>query len=79
MREGGMKPLKTGFLRDYGGKMFVLWHPPGVSGSARRTFSPSVPQVVKNKETLAIMEKHAHERFENRLGYEITRLTGALK
>jgi hypothetical protein len=73
-REGGMKTLKTAFLRDYHGRMFVLWHPPGVSGPARRLFSPSVPQVIKNKETVAAMEKGAGERFKKRLDHNIERM-----
>ena len=73
-REGGMKTLKTAFLRDYNGRKIVLWRPPGVSGPPRRVFSPSVPQAMKNEETLAAMEKGARKRFNKRLDQNIDRL-----
>ena len=81
VKQNGMKTLRTGFLiMDRDGKKVVMWRPAGDSGPAMRVMSPSVPQLVKNKETMAEMQKQAQERFERRLDSNILRmLAGKLK
>ncbi|MDR3230261.1 MAG: phage tail protein [Synergistaceae bacterium] len=79
VKKDGMKKLKTGFLMDKGGRKVVYWRPAGENTPAMPVISPSVPQVIKNKETVATMQKQAHERFEKRLDHEILRLMGAFK
>jgi hypothetical protein len=56
-----------------------MFLPQGEGKPAMPVISPSAPQAIANKETRAIMEKQAHERFEKRLDHEILRLTGAFK
>jgi hypothetical protein len=79
VRTGGMKTLKTGFIVDRGGKKVVMFLPQGEGKTAMPVISPSVPQAIANKETRAVMEKQAQERFEKRLDHEILRMLGALK
>ena len=40
--------------------------------------SPSIPQIIKNEETVKIMRQKAAERFEKRLDHEMLRLLGVL-
>ena len=80
VKRDGMKTLKTGFLADKNGRKVVMWRPAGDRGPIKRVTSPSVPQVLKNKETVETMQKQAQERFEKRLDSNILRmLTGKLK
>ena len=52
---------------------------PGKSWSnIEHVVSPSIPQIVKNKETVTVVEKRAREVFEKRLEHEVMRFLGAL-
>ncbi len=50
-----------------------------VSGDANPVISPSIPQIVKNRETVAEAEAGASERFRKRLDHEILRLLGVFR
>lgn len=80
-REGGVKSLGPAFLVKRGsGKYFPYYR----TGQGRWKFSaiisPSIPQIVKNDETVQAMERKAEERFSKRIEHEVLhileRLTG---
>jgi hypothetical protein len=79
VKTDGMKTLRTGFFLNKDGQKIVMYLPQGQGGPPMPVISPSVPQTIANKETRAIMEQQARERFEKRLGHEILRLLGASK
>lgn len=71
VKKDGMKPLKKAFLVKRGGK-----YKPYVRVSRDRTgilplVAPSVPQIVKNEETVTIAMRGASERFRKQLDHEI--------
>lgn len=79
-REGGLKPLPKGtfmintpnagpvlFVRTSSGKWGI-----------KHVHSPSIPQIIKNKETVDAVETHAHKVFIERLNHEVLRMLGAL-
>ena len=83
-REGGLKKLrdKPFMVKRAGGKYFPFFRvgyrrEARKYGDIRAYVSPSFPQIVKNKETVAEAEKKARETFENRLEHELKRV-GAL-
>ena len=77
-REGGLKPLpKDTFMLDTPNAGYVLFTRIG-SGSAWRNIkhvhSPSIPQIIKNKETVEVVQTRAQQVFEKRLNHEVMRL-----
>ncbi len=83
-REGGLKPLNplTFYVKRAGGKYFPFFRvgyrrEARKYGDIRAYVSPSFPQIVKNKETVAEAEQKARETFKNRLEHELKRV-GAL-
>ena len=70
--------VKKDGLKSLGDAFFVKGKPyfREADGSLRSIISPSIPQIVKNAETVAEIEKGARERFEKRLDHEILRLLG---
>ena len=77
-RDGGLKPLKGAFLlkRGNGYKPYVRtghgkW-------AVEYLISPAIPQILKNEETVKIIEQKASERFEKRLDHEVMRLLNLL-
>lgn len=78
VKQGGMKSLGDAFLINRGGK----YRPYRRTGPGRRDIepliSPAIPQIIKNEETVKVMEQGAAERFEKRLDHEVLRLLGAL-
>lgn len=75
-REGGLKPLPEGtfmintpnagpvlFLRTSRGKWGI-----------EHVHSPSIPQIIKNKDTVDAVETHAQEVFVKRLDHEVMRI-----
>ncbi|MDD3386853.1 MAG: phage tail protein [Candidatus Pacebacteria bacterium] len=72
VKKDGMKALRGAFFVR--GKPFIR------DGSGLKPIiSPSVPQIVKNKETVAEAEKGASMRFRKQLDHEILRLMGVFK
>ena len=82
-REGGLKPLKGFLIRRASGKYFPFYRI-GYSkndrerGEIRAYISPSIPQIVKNEETIQAIEQGAEERFAKRLDHEYLHLLGVL-
>jgi len=81
-REGGLKPLPKGtFMMNTPTAGWVLFRRIRQGkgwGNIEHIVSPSIPQIVKNEETVAVVEKRAREVFEKRLDHEVMRLLGAL-
>jgi len=71
-REGGMKALRTGFVIDNNGRKIVLWRPD--AAKSRRVMGPSVPQLIRNQDTVKAIEKGAVQRYKKRLDSNIERL-----
>lgn len=83
-REGGLKPLGPAFLvRRAGGRYFPFIRIGGSQGkrykNIRSLISPSMPQLIKNKETVRAMEEGAEERFGKRIDHEISLMLGMLR
>ena len=85
--EGGLKELREAFLvKRSGGQYLPFYRLHSGAGSSnqyrhkgiRSFISPSLPQIIKNEETVKVMEKGAEDRFSKRLNHEIMRLLGAL-
>jgi hypothetical protein len=73
--------VKKDGLKSLGDAFFVKGKPyfREGDGSLRLIISPSIPQIVKNPETVTEIEKGARDRFEKRLDHEILRLLGVFK
>ncbi|MBQ7578619.1 MAG: hypothetical protein IJT21_10190 [Synergistaceae bacterium] len=69
-RAGGLKPIPPAFLFARGGNIYAAIRDPT---RIRTLMSPSVPQLIKNKETVAEGEKKARETFTQRLEHELKR------
>ena len=83
-REGGLKHLQDDsfLVKRAGGKYFPFFRigyrrEARKYGDIRAYTSPSFPQIVKNKETVAEAEQKARETFTQRLTHELKR-AGAL-
>ena len=85
--DGGLKELRKAFLvKRAGGRYVPFYRLHSGAGSSnqyrhkgiRAFISPSMPQIIKNKETVEVMEKGAEQRFSKRLNHEILQLFGAL-
>lgn len=72
-RAGGLKPIPPAFLMPAknGGMLAAIRDKFGDSERLRTLRSPSVTQLVKNKETVAEAEEKARETFEKRLIHEL--------
>ena len=83
-KAGGLKPLSRAFLvKRAGGRYFPYYRIGYRSDNRQRAeirsyISPSMPQIVKNEETVRAMELGAEERFTKRLNHEIMRAIGAI-
>ncbi|MBQ7544919.1 MAG: phage tail protein [Synergistaceae bacterium] len=82
-REGGLKPLGPAFLiKRAGGRYFPFYRVGSGSGNRYKgiqsLISPSMPQIIKNEETLRVMEQGAQERFAKRVDHEISLILDAL-
>lgn len=78
-REGGLKSLSSAFLVRRGGKYVPFYRSGRGKWEIKSFVSPSMPQIIKNEETVRAMERGAEERFSKRLDHEIMRLLGALR
>ena len=81
-KAGGLKSLRGFLVRRAGGKYFPFYRigydtENRQRGEIRSYISPSMPQIVKNEETVRVMEQGAAERFEKRLNHEFLQLVGA--
>lgn len=73
-RAGGLKRIPLAYLiPGKNGLNAVIRDKFGDTERVRVLMSPSVPQLVKNKETVAEAEKKAQETFERRLVHELKR------
>lgn len=78
-REGGLKSLGPAFLvKRSGGKYFPFYRIGKGKWKMNSLISPSMPQIIKNEETVKAIEKGAEERFSKRLDHEVMRLIGML-
>ncbi len=81
-REGGLKPLPEGtFMINTPNAGYVLFrriHSGKAWRNIQHVVSPSIPQIMKNKETVAEVEYRAREVFDKRLNHEVMRILGAL-
>lgn len=81
-KAGGLKPLSRAFMVKRGGGRYFLYYRIGYdSGNRQRGgihsyISPSMPQIIKNEETVKAIQEGAQERFSKRLDHEIIRITG---
>lgn len=78
VKRTGLKTLEGAFLVRRGGK-YKPYHRKG-SGkwNIAPYISPAIPQIIKNDETVKVVEEKATERFEKRLNHEVLRLLGAI-
>ena len=76
-KAGGLKTLKSAFLVRRGGRYFPYYRTGKGRWKISSFISPSMPQIIKNEETVKVMQEKAEERFEKRLSHEIMRLVGA--
>ena len=78
-REGGLKSLGPAFLvKRAGGRYFPFFRTGKGKYDMHLLISPSMPQIIKNEETVNVMERGAEERFAKRLDHEVMRLLEAL-
>ena len=76
VKNDGLKPFKDGFLlksKKGGGYKPYIRTSLGKSG-IEPLISPAIPQILKNEETVKIVEEKAVERFEKRLDHEVMRI-----
>lgn len=79
VKTDGMKSLKNAFLVNRGGKARAYIRTSGERWGIEPLISPSIPQIVKNEETVEAMEKGAAVRFRKTLDHDILRLMGVFK
>lgn len=81
-RDGGLKPLPTGTFMlntpNAGPVLFLRIASGRAWQNITHVTSPSIPQIVKNEETVEVIETRAREVFMKRLDHEVMRLLGAL-
>ena len=75
-RDGGLKSLGPAFLVKKAGGRYFPFYRVGASGGQKfkgiqSLISPSMPQIIKNEETVSVMEQKAEERFRTRIEHEI--------
>lgn len=79
-REGGLKPLPLDtFMMNTPNAGYVLFtrvRPGRGWQNIKHVHSPAIPQIIKNEETVEIVEIHTREVFEKRLNHEVMRLLG---
>ena len=82
MREGGLKPLPKGaFMMNTPNAGWLLFNRirPGKGwGNIEHIGSPSIPQIIKNRETVDEMNRRAYRIFWQRLDHEVMRIIGVL-
>ncbi len=81
-KAGGLKPLSRAFLVKRGGGRYFPYYRIGYDsgnrqrGEIRSYISPSMPQIIKNEETVKAIQEGAQDRFSKRLDYEVMRILG---
>ena len=79
VKTDGMKTLKDAFLVRRGGKARPYVRDGSGKWGIKPLISPSIPQIVKNEETVEAMEKGAAQRFRKTLDHDILRLMGVFQ
>lgn len=78
-REGGLKSLGPAFLvKRAGGRYFPFYRTGRGKYDMHSLISPSMPQIIKNEETVKAMEQGAEHRFSLRMEHEINRILEVL-
>ena len=78
-REGGLKSLGPAFLvKRAGGRYFPFYRTGRGKHDMHSLISPSMPQIIKNEETVKAIEQGAERRFSLRMEHEINRILGVL-
>lgn len=78
-REGGLKSLGPAFLvKRAGGRYFPFYRTGRGKYDMHSLISPSMPQIIKNEETVKAMEQGAERRFSLRMEHEINRILEVL-
>ena len=76
-KEGGLKSLGSAFLaRRSGGGYAPFLRVGSGKYDLRSLISPSMPQIIKNEETVKAIQEGAQDRFSKRLDHEIMRIIG---
>ena len=78
VKTDGLKNIYSGFLVRRGGKYKPYIRTGSGKWGIQSINSPAIPQILKNEETIAFLEKKASERFEKRIDHEVIRLLGLL-
>ncbi len=78
VKTDGLKNISGGFLVRRGEKYKPYIRTGSGKFAIQSIISPAVPQILKNEETVAIIEQKASERFEKRIDHEVIRLLGLL-
>lgn len=81
-KAGGLKPLSRAFMVKRGGGRYFPYYRIGYDsgnrqrGEIRSYISPSMPQIIKNEETVKTIQEGAQDRFSKRLDHEVVRILG---
>ncbi len=78
MRAGGLKSLPGAFLVKRGNSYQPVFRTGKGRYDLKGVVSPAVPQILKNEETLSVLEQDAERVFISRLNHETLRILGAL-
>jgi len=78
VKRDGLKSLGNAFLVRRGGKYRPYVRTSSGRWGIESLISPAIPQIIKNEESVKVMEQKAAERFEKRLSHETLHLLGAL-
>ena len=78
MRAGGLKSLPGAFLVKRGNGYQAVLRTGKGRYDLKGVVSPAVPQILKNEDTLNVLEQDAERVFISRLNHETLRILGAL-
>lgn len=74
VKNEGLKQIKSGFLLKQKGSYKPYIRTSSGKWGIEPLISPAIPQILKNEETVKIIEEKAAERFEKRLNHEVMRM-----
>lgn len=78
VKRDGIKNIPGAFLLRHGAKYKPYVRTGRGKFGIKMLVSPAIPQILKNEETIKIVEQKASERFEKRLDHEVLRVLGML-